>query len=114
MFKKTLVVVVLLVMSLSVDAKPTDEDKQFCFALSTYAQSLVINKIYADVPKEKAWDYLVERQLAANNLIARSLTEPIKHIIETIYSEEHPPIKSGADIAKIVTDVNKGCLRERS
>ena len=114
MFKKALITIVLLVMSFSIGAKPTNEDKQFCFALSTYAQALVINKLYVDIQKEQAWDYLVERQLAASNLIARSLTEPIKQIIETIYSEEHPPILSGADIAKIVTDVNKECLRERS
>lgn len=109
-----LIAVVLLTLSFFVNAEPTDEDKQFCFALSTYAQALVINKIYGDVPKEKAWDYLVERQLVANNLIASSLTKPIKQIIETLYSKDHPPILLGADIAMVVISVNDGCLKERS
>ena len=102
---RKLIAVALCLLVVSVQAKPSQEDIQFCGALSTYVHAVSMNKL-SGVPEDKAYDVLISQ----NGQIAPSLVTGINSIIDFIYSTT---IRSGAEQAAIVSKVYTDCLKQR-
>ena len=100
--------VALCFLAFSVQAKPSQEDIQFCGALSTYVHAVSENKLNR-VPKELAYDTLLKQ----NGQIAPSLIPGINAIIEVVYDDSTMRVTTAAQRAAIIGQVYNDCLKQR-
>ena len=102
--------VVLLLVTAPAFARPSDEEKQYCAALSSFAHVVGINRANG-VSKENAWPYLVQQQREQNVEIGTALEEPIRGLIEAFYKDD-VVIGSAAELMFVIANVHEECLEQ--
>ena len=105
--RKLILAATCLLLTVTANAGPTDEEKQYCAVLGQYSWLIANGRFGMGLTKEQQWPSL--RQL---NQIPTSMEADIDKVINLVYQDDMPMIKDAASIAAFTDSVYRTCLRE--
>lgn len=103
---RKLALLFILLVPIAADAgRLTNEDREFCTALSSHAWNILMNRFDLGMS--------IEQQRDAIGPVNADLGEAINKVITVVYREDFPIPRSAADIAMYTTDIRDQCLDMR-